>query len=70
MRKIDLLQFQRAKVFCVDGTIHIGTGDCVCDASEGDGQDIDGILFNDDDGSSYIWTEEDIDKIELLDETA
>ena len=45
MRKIDLLEFRRAKVFCTDGTVYIGNGDCVCDASEGDGKEIDGILF-------------------------
>ena len=65
-RKIDQLEFKRAKVYLTDGTVHIGSGDCICDASEGDGQDIDGILFFDDDGSSDIWTEDEIEKIELL----
>ena len=68
LRKIDQLVFQRAKVFLSDGTTRIGKGDCICDASEGDGQDIDGILFFSDDGSSDIWTEDEILKIELLEE--
>ena len=67
LRKIDQLEYRRARVFLTDGTVFVGSGDCVCDASEGDGQDIDGILFFADDGSSDIWTEEEIERIELLD---
>lgn len=67
MRKIDLLEFRKAKVFCTDGTVYIGNGDCVCDASEGDGKDIEGILFLCDDGRRFIFTEDEIERIELLD---
>lgn len=67
MRKIDLLEFHRAKVFCTDGTVYIGNGDCVCDASEGDGKEIDGILFLTDSGEYVTLTEDEIERIELLD---
>jgi len=67
MRKIDQLEFRRARVYCTDGNIYIGTGDCVCDASDGNGQNIEGILFRCDDGSYETWTEDEIEKIELLD---
>lgn len=66
LRKIDQLEFQKARVFFTDGTFCVGRGDCICDASEGDGQNIDGILFFKDDGSSDIWTEDEIERIELL----
>ena len=69
MRKIDLLEFQRATVFCTDGSVHTGTGDCVCDVSEGDGQELEAIRFRDDSGITYVWEETDIERIELLDET-
>ena len=68
MRKIDMLEFRRAKVYCTDGQVYVGKGDCVCDASEGDGQDIEGILFRTDDGNYHTWTEDEIEKIELLNE--
>lgn len=67
MRKIDLLEFRKAKIFCTDGNIYTGTGDCVCDASEGDGKDIDGILFITDNGEYITLTEDEIERIELLD---
>ena len=66
MRKIDQLEFRRARVYCTDGNIYTGTGDCVCDASDGDGQDIDGILFFCDDGTVMTWTEDEIERIEFL----
>ncbi len=67
-RKIDILQFHRARLFLTDGTVVVGTADCVCDASEGDGKDIEGIAF-DIDGEKYgtIFIEEQIEKFELLD---
>lgn len=68
LRKIDQLEFRRARVYCTDGKVYVGRGDCVCDASEGDGQDIEGIWFHADDGTTHIWTEDEIEKIELLDE--
>lgn len=68
LRKIDQLEFQKARVYLANGTVFVGRGDCICDASEGDGQDIDGILFFKDDGSSDIWTEDEIERIELLGE--
>ena len=71
LRKIDKLQFHRARLHLKDGTVCIGTADCVCDASEGDGQDIEGIAF-DIDGEEFgtIFTEDDIESFEILDETA
>lgn len=65
-RKIDQLQFRRARVYCKDGNVYTGQGDCVCDASEGDGQDIDGILFCTDKGGYEILTEDEIERIEFL----
>ncbi len=67
-RKIEQLEFHRAKLFLKDGTVCTGTADCVCDASNGDGKDIDGIAF-DIDGEEYgtIFTEDDIERFELLD---
>lgn len=67
MRKIDLLEFHKAKIYCKDGNVYTGQGDCVCDASEGDGQDIEGILFLTDDGKYEILTEDEIERIEILD---
>ncbi|MBQ9695781.1 MAG: hypothetical protein IJV58_05065 [Oscillospiraceae bacterium] len=68
LRKIDQLQFHRARLFLKDGTVVVGTADCVCDASAGDGQDIEGIAF-DIDGEKYgtAFTEDEIDRFELLD---
>lgn len=66
MKKIDLLEFKRAKIFCADGNVYTGKGDCVCDASEGDGQDIEGIKFDVDDGTSILLTEDEIERIEFL----
>lgn len=67
-RKIEQLQFHRAKLYLKDGRVLTGKADCVCDASEGDGQDIDGIAF-DVDGEKYgeIFREDDIVKFEILD---
>ena len=70
MRKIDYIEFHRAKVFCKDGSVYIGTGDCVCDASEGGGQELEGVLFLTEDGDSLIITDDEIDRYEILDETA
>jgi len=67
-RKIEQLQFHRARIYLKDGRILTGTADCVCDASEGDGTDIEGLAFNAD-GEKYgeIFLEDDIDRFELLD---
>jgi len=67
MRKIDLLEHRKAKVYCKDGTVYIGTGDCLCDASDGiDNIDVDGVAFDTDDGEGFIFAEDDIERIELL----
>lgn len=66
-RKIDQLQFRRAKVYCKDGSVYIGTGDCLCDASDGiNNIDVDGVAFDTDDGKGFIFAEDDIERIELL----
>ena len=67
-RKIEKLQFHRAKLYLKDGRILTGTADCVCDASEGDGKDIEGIAFLID-GEKYgeIFLEDEIAKFEILD---
>lgn len=67
MRKIDLLEFQKANVFCTDGTMYTGKGDCVCDASDGEGKEIEGILFMTDKGEYITLTEDEIERIEILD---
>ncbi|MDE6020284.1 MAG: hypothetical protein K2H01_04690 [Ruminococcus sp.] len=66
MRKIDLLEYRKAKIICKDGTILTGEGQCICDASEGDGQDIEGILFLTDEGKYETLTEDEIERIEFL----
>ena len=67
-RKIEQLQFHRARVHLKDGTVLVGTADCVCDASEGDGANIEGLAF-DADGEKYgtIIREDDIAQFEILD---
>lgn len=66
-RKIDQLQFRRARVYCKDGTVYTGQGDCVCDASDGvNNDDVDGIAFDTDDGKGFIFTEDEIERIEFL----
>ena len=67
-RKIEKLQFHRARIYLKDGRVLTGMADCVCDASEGDGTDIEGIAF-DADGEKYgeIFIEDDIVNIEILD---
>ena len=66
MRIIDLLEFHRAKVYCKDGTVHIGVADCVFDASEGEHEELDGLLFHDKNGDCVLFDDE-IEKYELLD---
>ena len=67
-RKIEQLQFHRARIQLKDGTVLVGTADCVCDASERDGADIEGLAF-DADGEKYgtIILEDDIAQFEILD---
>lgn len=68
MRKIDLLEFRKAKILCKSGKTYTGEGDCVCDASDGSGkEDVDGILFLTDEGEYITLTEDEIEKIEFLD---
>lgn len=69
-RKIDKLEFHRAKVICRDGTIHVGSADLVYDASDGDDQEQEALLFHDDDGTHCAILETDIERYEILDETA
>ena len=67
-RKIEQLQFHRARLHLRDGRTLTGKADCVCDASEGDGQDVEGLVF-DADGEKYgeIFLEDDILQFEILD---
>ena len=65
--KMHLLEFRLENVFGTYVTFYIGNGDCVCDASEGDGKEIDGILFLTDSGEYVTLTEDEIERIELLD---
>ena len=69
-RMIDKLEFHRAKVICKDGTVHVGTADLVYDASEGNGQELEALLFHDDDGTAHGILETEIERYEILDETA
>ena len=67
MRKNDQLEFQKARVFCQDGTMYTGRGDCVCDVSNGTGEEIEGILFLTDKGEYITLREDEIERIEILD---
>jgi len=69
-RMIDILEFHRAKVFCKDGTVHVGAADLVYDASEGEDQELEALLFHDDDGTDCGILETEIERYEILDETA
>ncbi len=68
MRKIDLLAYKKAKIYSTDGNIYIGTGDCVCDISDEEDPDREGLLFILDDGSTISFSEEEITKYEILDD--
>ena len=68
MRKIDLLAYKRAKIYSTDGKIYIGTGDCVCDISDDEHPDLEGLCFDSDDGEGYIFAEDDIERYEILDD--
>jgi len=67
IRNIDELQFKKAKIYCTDGKVYIGKGDCVSDISDNDNSELDGLLFFYDDGKTIIFTEDEIEKYELLD---
>lgn len=66
-RKIDMLEFHKAKILCIDGTVHVGTADCVYDASEKEGQELEALLFFNTDGTSCGILETDIESFEILD---
>lgn len=65
-RKIDQLEGRRAKVFCTDGTVYIGKGGFPCIGDDGNGNDVDGVSFDTDDGKGFIFTEDEIERIEFL----
>lgn len=67
-RKIDLLESRKAKVYCFDGSIYKGFGNIPCIGNDKNGEDVDGILFTTDEGKNIILIEDDIEKIEFLDE--
>lgn len=66
-RKIDMMQFHKVRISCTNGETYSGTADCVCDASDGSGDEIDGILFWGDNGYNNIFTEDEIESFEILD---
>lgn len=71
-RKIDQLENKRAKVYLkkdspYEGAVWIGNGEVLCLGTDANGEDVDGVIFNPDQGGGYILIEDDIEKIELLD---
>ena len=71
-RMIDRLEGKRAKVYLkktspYNGAVWTGTGAIPCLGTDANGEDIDGVTFNPDQGGGYILIEEDIEKIEFLD---
>ena len=68
MRNIDLLAYKRAKIYCTDGKVYIGTGDCVCDISDEDDPDREGVLFILDNGDTISFSEDEIERYEILDD--
>ncbi len=69
MRNIDKLQGSRAKVFLKNGRVVTGEGDCICWLPNDEDEDIDDevIKFDINDDESIFFTDEEIEKIELLD---
>lgn len=66
-RKIDMLEGRKAKVLCNNGNVYIGFGNIPCLGDDGNGNDVDGILFTTDEGKDIIFIEDDIKEIEFLD---
>lgn len=68
LRNIDILQFKRAKIYCTDGKIYTGKCASVCDISDDDNPDLDGLVFDTDNGEGMIFAENDIERYEILDD--
>lgn len=68
-RQIDKIYFYsgRMKVTCSDGEILTGKGGATCLGTDTEGEDVDGVVFDTDDGRSFVLIEDDITNIEFLD---
>ena len=66
-RKIDLIEGHRAKLICRSGNTYIVYGAFPCVGEDENGEEVDAICFDIDDGSSVTLTENDIESYEILD---
>lgn len=68
-RKIDKIELYsgRIKVICNNGDILIGKCIGNCLGTDSNGEDVDGVRFETQDGKEYDLIEADIEKIEYLD---
>ncbi len=71
-RMIDQLEGRRAKVYFKEkspykGAIWTGTGGFSSPGTDENGEDVDGVTFDPDQGGGHILIEDDIEKIEFLD---
>lgn len=68
-RKIDKIFLYDGKmtVTCKNGKKYTGRSIGDCQGTDADGEDVDGVRFETDDGKEYDFIEDEIEKIEFLD---
>ena len=68
-RKIDKIEFYegRMRITCTYGDVITGRYIGSCLGTDADGEDVDGIRFETDNGKEYDLIEDEIEKIEYLD---
>ncbi len=69
LRNIDLIPHQYCLVYLRNGEVLKGKGDCICWLPNDDNEDIDDevVRFILDDGDTRFFTNEEIEKVKLLD---
>lgn len=68
-RNIDKLEMTNkcARVYCKNGEIYQGKGLIACQGNDKNDEDVDGVLFELENGKDIILIEDEIEKIEFLD---
>lgn len=68
-RNIDKVEFYkgRMKITCTDGDVLTGRSGPASLGTDANGEDVDGVIFDTDNGIGYVLIEDDIKEIEFLD---
>lgn len=68
-RKIDQIELsdKRMTVTCKNGKQYTGRSIGDCQGTDANGEDVDGVRFETDDGKEYDFIEDEIEKIEFID---